>query len=383
MGKLTAEMVARARRGALAAGRYRDVDGLLLVAHARGGSWILRYMFGGRRRDMGLGPLRLLTLAQARELAQRRRFEIRINKTDPLEARDQARPRSITFAVAAEAFITAHSAGWKGPQLASAWRQSIRDHVLPTVGQLTVDRIDTAMIMQFLQPLWTTRTATAGKVRSRVERILSWCAVQGYRSGENPCRWRGHLDQLLPSSAKVAKREHHAAVPAEELGAVWRRLRGGNERELGALALRFQVLCACRPSEALGARWAEIDRKGRVWSIPAARTKTNRQHVVPLSRQAMAILDAVRGLDAERVFAGVSVDTARRRLKAAGGGDATLHGWRSSFDGWAHHAGFASVLVDLALAHAVGNATVQAYRRDPMIEPRRAMMQRWADHLDG
>lgn len=381
MGKLTAEMVARARRGALPAGRYRDDDGLILVAHSSGGSWILRYQLNGRRRDLGLGAVKLLSLAQARELAQRRRFEIRVNKVDPLEQRDQTRSRSITFAAAAEQFLSAHSAGWKGAGMASAWRQSIRDHVTPIVGTRTVDRIDTAMVMQILQPLWTTRTATAAKVRSRVERILSWCIVQGFRAGENPARWRGHLDQLLPSSGRVARRVHHAAVPAEEMGAVWKRLRGRDELDLGALVVQFQVLTACRPGEALGARWAEIDRKGRIWTIPSERMKTGREHIVPLCTQALAVLEAVRGLDGDRAFASVSRDTARRTLKAAGGGNATLHGMRSLFDGWAHQSGYASILVDLALSHVVGSATVQAYRRDPMIEPRRAMMQAWGDHL--
>ena len=185
MEKLTAEMVARARRGALPAGRYRDDDGLILVAHAKGGSWILRYQLAGRRRDLGLGPVKLLSLAQAREVAQRRRFEIRINKMD--------RSSSATRR-AREASPSRRRPSSSSPPIAPAGRtrssqcrrQSIRDHVLPIVGQRTVDRVDTAMVMQVLQPLWTTKTATAGKVRSRAERILSWCTVQGYRQGENP-----------------------------------------------------------------------------------------------------------------------------------------------------------------------------------------------------
>jgi integrase len=374
-------MVDRARRGKLPAGRYRDADGLMLVATDSAGSWILRYQLNGRRRDMGLGSVKLLGLAQARELAQRRRFEIHINKTDPLAERE-SRSRTITFAKAAEAFIASHSPAWRDPLLAKAWHQSLRDHALPVIGHRTVDRVDTQMVMDILRTLWATRTATAAKVRSRIERILSWSTVQGYRSGENPARWRGHLDQLLPAKAKVAKTTHHAAVPADQVGAVWRRLSGRNELELGAACLRFQILTASRPSEALRVHWTEVNFEARTWTLPAQRAKANRQHVVPLARQAVAILETMRGLHGELVFAGVTRQAARRALKAAGG-VGTLHGWRSVFDSWAHRAGFTSLLVDIALSHRVGDATVQAYRRDPMVEERRPMMQRWADSLDG
>ena len=406
-GRLTALRVAR---GVGKPGMYPDGGGLYLQVTTGGASWIYRYMLSGRAREMGLGPLRLFSLQEARAKALDA-SRLRHEGIDPIEARRAARARArldeakvVTFKQCAEAHIRAHRAGWRNAKHAAQWEATLATYAEPIIGALPVQAIDTALVMKVLEqqvrnepnapsaPFWTAKPETATRLRGRIESILDWAKVRGYREGENPARWRGHLDKLLPSRAKVRKVEHHAALPYAELPDFIAGLRA--QEGIAARALEFAILTAARTGEVMGARWSEIDRAEKVWAVPAARMKSGKDHRVPLSARAIAILEEMGGplayADAqEKTDAYVFPGAKRGRplsnmaflmlLRRMTRDDLTAHGFRSSFRDWAaERTNFPSEVAEMALAHTVSSKVEQAYRRGDLFERRRRMMTTWA-----
>jgi len=292
-------------------GRHPDGGGLYLKVslNPRTGairrSWIFRFEHDGRERFMGLGSLNDVTLAEARERATAAR-KMHRDGQDPIAARESARTaqrleatRAMTFAQCAEAYIDTHKAGWRSTRHLNQWNESLRLYIAPVIGALPVQQIDVALVMKTLQPIWRERTVTAARVRQRIEAVLDWATASGFRTGDNPARWKGHLENLLAHTDKIQKVKHLAAMPYSEVGAFITELRA--RPGLAARALEFTILTATRSNEALGARWSEIDFAAGVWTIPAERTKGQREHRVPLAPRALEIL---RGLprDGDRVF---------------------------------------------------------------------------------
>jgi Arm DNA-binding domain len=257
-------------------GMYHDGGGLYLQVSAGGAkSWIYRFMLDGQAREMGLGPINTISLAEARKRAAECR-KMRLDGIDPIEARREQRgqrrldaARAMTFDKCAAAYIEAHKASWKNGKHAEQWRGSLRNYASPVFGTLPVQAVDLALVMKVLEPLWKTKTETASRLRGRIEAVLDWATVRGYRRGENPARWRGHLDKLLPPRAKVQKVEHYAALPYAEIGDFVELLRGHDG--IAARALEFLILTAARTGEIIGAQWGEIDRNEQVWAIPGER----------------------------------------------------------------------------------------------------------------
>jgi integrase len=403
--RLTA-MTVRQLRGA---GRFPDGGGLYLQITPSGArSWIFRYRVAGRERQMGLGPLELVSLAQAREKARAARLQ-RYNGEDPLGGRAGRRPAaanaapvSVTFKDAMVAYIDMNKAAWRNEKHIQQWSSTLETYAVPHFGSKALADIETADVLKALKPIWLTKSETASRLRGRIEAILSWGTVQGYRQGENPARWKGHIEMILPAKSKVAKVKHHAALDYREMPAFMARM--GSQVGVGVLALRFAILTAARTGEVIGADWREIDLENRVWTVPASRMKAGREHRVPLSRPAMEILERQRAawfdIEARRyrktlkageagptgpVFWGQRADKALSNmsllavLRRMGRGDLTSHGFRSSFRDWAaEETDFQNEVVEMALAHAVGNKVEAAYRRGDLFEKRRLLMDRWA-----
>lgn len=376
----------------LPAGMHPDGGNLWLQVSAAGTrSWSFRFTMHGKQREMGLGPLTTITLAEARAKALEARKQL-LDGIDPIEARKALRTRAalaaataMTFKACAEAYIDAHKAGWKNPVHAAQWPATMQAYVYPAIGDTPVQSVDVDHVLKVLNPIWTTKTETASRVRGRMERIIDWAKVRGYRNGENPARLRGNLDHLLPRKSKVQKVEHHAALPyadAPAFAADLRR-RSGN----GARALEFTILTAARTGEVIGATWPEIDIAAKTWTIPAERMKANREHVVPLSDRAMEIIGQVQGLDELYVFPGskpktglsnMSLSAVLKRMERDG---ITVHGFRSTFRDWAsEETAYPHEVCEMALAHTIGNKAEKAYRRGDLLAKRRAMMTEWATY---
>lgn len=276
-------------------GMYADGGGLYLQVSQNGTrSWIFRFKQSGRSRDMGLGSLTAVSLATAREIAADCRRK-RSAGLDPIETRKADRreaqlaaARSMTFDQCRDAFIEAHRAGWQNAKHRGQWTASLGSYVTPVFGPLPIQSVDVGLVMKALEPIWSTKPETAARVRGRIERILDWSKVRGFRQGENPARWRGHLDVLLPARSKVRQVEHHAALPYSEIGTFMAALR--TREGVAARALEFAILTAARTGEVLGARWDEVGLEAKVWTVPASRMKGGREHRVPLSRAAVALL---------------------------------------------------------------------------------------------
>jgi integrase len=388
-GHLTALMVSKAKRP----GMYADGGGLYLQVTDGGASWIYRYMLRGRAREMGLGALALFGLSEARGKALDARRLCHAG-VDPIEARhaerQQARldaAKAVTFGQCAESYIKSHRAGWRSTKHAAQWEATLVKYAKPVIGALPVQAVDTALVLKVLEPIWTTKPETAGRVRGRIEVVLDWAKVRGCRTGDNPARWRGHLDKLLPARGKVRKVEHHAALPYGELPGFLAALR--EQEGISARALEFTILTAARTGETIFARWSELDLLDKTWTIPAARMKAGREHRVPLSARALAILQemqAHRHADDGFVFPGgkpgkpLSNMAFLRLLRRMKRDNLTAHGFRSSFKDWASdRTSFQNEIVEAALAHVVGSKVEQAYRRGDMFEKRRRLMQVWAE----
>jgi integrase len=372
-------------------GMYHDGGGLYLQVSAAGTkSWIYRFTLDGRAREMGLGPLNAISLAEARKRAAECR-RMRHDGIDPIEARgaqrDQKRlegARSMTFDVCAEAYIEAHKASWKNGKHAEQWRGSLRNYASPVFGSSPVQAIDLALVMKALEPIWEAKSETASRVRGRIEAVLDWAKVRGYRSGENPARWRGHLDKLLPARAKIQKVKHYPALPYAEIGAFMALLRG--QEGIAARALEFLIVTSARTGEIIGARWNEVDLMEKLWVVPGERMKAGREHRVPLSGAALAVLEQMAEVrESDFVFPGgkrgkpLSNMAMLAVLKRMGRVDLTAHGFRSTFRDWAaERTNFPRDVVEMALAHTIENKVEAAYRRGDLFQKRRQIMEVWA-----
>lgn len=379
MARPTNRLSARAAATLTKQGYHADGGGLYLLIGPTGAkSWVLRYQLRGRRREMGLGPTALVTLQEARHAALEHRRLLATGQ-DPIAARRAAQAVGATFGECSAAFIASQRAGWKNEAQAEQWEQSLRDYgpAAPT----PVGEVDTAMVMGCLRPIWTTKTETAARVRGRIERVLDWAKVHGHRDGENPARWRGHLDKLLPKPSKVSKPRHHAAMPYSDLPGFMDTLRQRDART--RRALRFTILTAARTEEVTGATWDEFDLQAKLWTIPAGRMKGGREHAVPLSPAALAIL---KPLDREEPPFALSENAmlylVQKPAPKGLGLPFTVHGFRSSFRDWAAETqDTPNEVVEMALAHAIRNKAEAAYRRGALIEKRRLLMQAWATFL--
>jgi integrase len=377
-------------------GLHPDGGGLYLqVTISKNGhlnkSWVFRFARDGRERRMGLGSLNTFGLGEARERAAECRKRLEAGK-DPIEERDAERTErkapaseSLTLEQCAIAYIAAHEAGWRNAKHRGQWRTSLRDFAYPVFGALPVDQIDTALVMEALAPLWADRIDTGTRVRARIEAILDWARVKGYRSGENPARWRGHLDHLLAKPSKAKRVVHHAAMPYADLPSFLVELR--KVKTTAAWALELLVLTAARAAEVRGARWDEIDVKTRIWTIPGERMKRGKEHRVPLTEAALSILDNMRGADPVLVFPGarngqpLGEITFWRLMRQMGIAEATPHGFRSAFKDWAAECTNSPDWVsEKALAHVVGDETRRAYQRGDLLEKRRKLMDDWAQY---
>jgi len=388
--KLTAKAVERAKPGL-----HGDGDGLWLrVASAERRSWLFRYQRGGKVREMGFGSFPTVSLADARNKADAARRLI-ANGIDPLEqkreekaARESAKARTTTFAAACDAYITSNEAAWRNPKHRYQWRQTL-DHACETLGSMEVGAIETSHVLSVLAPIWTEKPETASRLRGRIERVLSYATVQGWRDHNtmNPALWRGHLQLVLPSKHKVRVVAHHAALPWQEAPSFMLDLQ---QREgCGVNALMFAILTVTRSGEVRRVRWDEIDLDGAVWTIPAGRMKGG-QHRVPLSTPALAILKEMAPLrdSSGLVFLGLkpgvpmSDMTLTAVLRRMGRGDLTAHGFRSTFRDWAAETtAYPNHVVEQALAHAIPSAVEAAYRHGDLYEKRKALMNDWADYL--
>ena len=389
IGRLTALKVSRA----IKPGMYADGGGLYLQVTGNGAkSWIYRYMLRGREREMGLGSLSAVCLADARTKAAECR-SLRQEGIDPIDVRkktrDQARldaASTLTFKDAASSYIDAHRAGWRNPKHIWQWGATLTTYANPIIGDLSLHLIDTALVLKVLEPIWPTKPETASRLRGRIEAVLDWATVRGYRKGDNPARWRGHLSKLLPARSKVRKVKHHTALPYAELPDFMVTLRG--QGGIAARALEFTILTAARTGEVIGATWDEICEAEKVWIVPGNRMKAGKEHRVPLSNPALAILKELKsngnagegfvfhGAKRGKPLSNTAMIAVLRRM---GRGDLTVHGFRSSFRDWvAERTNFPGEVAEMALAHTVSDKVEAAYRRGDLFERRRRIMTEWA-----
>jgi integrase len=384
--RITALHVAKLTR----AGRYAVGDGAYLQISQWGTkAWIFRYQRDGRQRHMGLGPASLITLAEARERAREARRAL-LDGADPLtakrERRAQARlqaAKGVTFKQAAERMMASHGAAWRNPKHRQQWKNTLSTYVYPHFGELSVAAVDTGLVLKVLELIWTAKPETAGRVRGRIESVLDWAKARGYREGENPARWRGHLDKLLPNRRKVRRVRNDPAMPSAQLPAFMAELRGRSS--VSARALEFAILTAARTGEVIGARWPEIDLQAGVWTVPATRMKAGKEHRVPLSARAVELLSALPH-EGEFVFMGgragkplsnMAMLELMRGMKPGPG--YVPHGFRSTFRDWAAECtSHPSEVVEMALAHAIESKVEAAYRRGDLFEKRRQLLDDWA-----
>jgi integrase len=364
-------------------GKHPDGRNLWLQVGPNGSrSWYMRYTLAGRTREMGLGPYPLVGLAEAREKATEQR-RLLLDGIDPIAARDAKQPTRalITFASAAQQYIAGHEKGWKSADHARQWRNSLDRYVLPAIGDRPISAIDTHDVLTIVEPLWQDKTETATRVLNRMSLILDWAKARKLRTGDNPARWKGHLDAVLPKRSKVQRVVNHAALPYSRLPQFMTTLR--QQSEIGAKAAELMILTATRTNEVRYAPWSEFDMdSGRIWTIPAARMKADRDHRIPLSEPALAILRALSEAD-EFVFPGMGQHAILKALQRVEPG-ITAHGFRSTFRDWvAERTNFPSEVAEMALAHAVGDKVEAAYRRGDLFEKRRQLAEAWAQYCDG
>lgn len=388
MGKLTALDVAR-----LPCGLHADGGQLYLqVSSASARSWIYRYTLSGKTRYLGLGPATAISLKRARELAAEQR-RLRAEGVSPVERRQEQRnaalveqAKTVTFRQCAEAYVAAHEPAWRNAKHRQQWRNTLSTYVYPVLGALPVQSVDTSLVLRVLEPIWLAKPETAARVRGRIEQILGYATARKFRTGANPALWRGHLATILPKRSKIAKVQHHAALPYDELGAFMADLR--RRDSTSAQCLEFVILAAARTSEAINATWNEIDLSAKVWTIPAERMKSHRLHRVPLSPRALEILRERHSCrESDYVFPGLrggrplSNMALLAMLRVMGRTDLTAHGFRATFRTWAaDRTKFPREVVEAALAHIVGSETERAYQRGDLFEKRRQLMSDWARH---
>ena len=376
-------------------GRHADGAGLhLLVKPSGARSWVYRFMLNGKSRDIGLGAAGqgALSLADARDEAAALRLKVKAG-TDPLEERQQeaaqalaaaqaAQIAGITFKAVAEAYIAANEGSWRNGKHRQQWRNTLASYVYPVMGELPVAEIGTAHVLKILEPIWQTKPETASRIRGRIETVLDAAKARGYRTGENPARWRGHIAQILPARSRLT-RGHHKAMQYDAIPAFVAQLR---EREaMAALALEFVILTAARTNEVLEATWGEVDLEKAIWTIPAGRMKAGKEHRIPLSPRAVEILKVTKPLEKASLFPAekrgtlstMAMTMLLRRMKQ----DCTVHGFRSGFRDWAAECtGYAHEVCEMALAHVIGNKSEAAYRRGDLFVKRRRLMGDWATY---
>ena len=382
-------------------GRHADGGGLhLLVKETGARSWVYRFMLKGKARDLGLGPAAgadAIPLAAARDKATVLRLQVKAG-VDPLAERHRetaqavadaqaAQIARITFKAAAEAYMAANEDSWRNAKHRYQWRATLESYVYPVIGELPVAQVGTGHVLQILEPIWKAKPETASRVRGRIETVLDAAKARGYREGENPARWRGHIAQILPARSRLS-RGHHAAVPYDEVPAFIAKL---HERAaMAALALEFTILTAVRTGEAIGATWGEVDLAKALWTIPAGRMKAGKEQRVPLPPRALAILEEVQPLNRKDNPAAPLFPSARGghlsnmamvMLMRRMGNKATVHGFRSAFRDWAAETtSYAHEVCEMALAHVIGNKAEAAYRRGDLFEKRRRLMADWANY---
>jgi len=389
-------------------GRHTDGEGLhLLVKKSGARSWVYRFMLNGKARDVGLSQCpesievlqktgaKELTLSQARDVAAIYRMKVKAG-IDPLAARQDAAAMaeadkkarlaaSVTFRAIAETYIAMKEGSWRNPKHRQQWRNTLDTYAFPIIGDMAVGDVETSHVLAILESIWKEKPETASRVRGRIEAILDAAKVRGYRHGENPARWRGHLAQILPARTRLS-RGHHKAAPYDAVPDIMMAMR--KRKAVAALALEFTILTAGRTGEVLGARWAEFDLGKAVWTVPADRMKAGKEHRVPLSTQAMEVLRQTQQLKSDRVFpgardrqmSGMAMSMLLRRMKV----DATVHGFRSSFRDWAAECtGYPHEVCEMALAHTIGNKAEAAYRRGDLFEKRRGLMEEWCQYCLG
>ena len=371
---------ARAVLATMARGRHADGGGLYLSISPNGGRrWVFLYRWHGKPTEIGFGSARDVTLARARELAR----QARGNLAEGINPKDARKPsEGATFGECADQVIEAMRPSWRNGKHAAQWAMTLRKYAAP-LRRLPVDKIGTDDVLSVLKALWNDKPETASRLRGRIERVLDAAKAQGFRSGENPARWRGHLDQLLPKRQWLT-RGHHAAMAYADMAGFITGLQ--SRQATAALALEFAILTAARSGEVLGARWDEFDLDRAVWTVPAERMKASREHRVPLSRRALNIVAALHDTrDSEFVFqgqktgkplSGMALEMVLRRMKID---SVTVHGFRSTFRDWAAECThFTNEVCEAALAHVIGNKAEAAYRRGDLFDKRRKLMDAWA-----
>ncbi len=375
-------------------GRHADGGGLqLLVKETGARSWVYRFMLNGKSRDIGLGAAAgtdAISLAAARDAATVLRLKVK-SGVDPLAERGReaaqalaeaqaAQIAGVTFKAVAEAHIAANEEGWRNAKHRQQWGNTLASYVYPVIGELPVGQIETAHVLSILEPIWKAKPETASRIRGRIETVLDAAKARGYRHGENPARWRGHIAQILPARKRLS-RGHHKALAYEALPAFMAKLRGRGA--VAALALEFAILTATRTGEVIGGTWAEVDLAKAVWTIPAARMKAAKEHRVPLSPRAIEILESLRPMGSDFLFpaprggtlSGMAMSMLLRRMAV----DVTVHGFRSAFRDWAAECtGYAHEVCEMALAHVIGNKAEAAYRRGDLFDKRARLMADWA-----
>jgi len=381
-------------------GRYLDERGLYLqVLSPTNRSWLLRYEREGRERWMGLGSLRSFNLEEARERARKARQHL-AEGIDPIEHRRQGRKakaaaealqqaRCITFDEAANQYFHFHEGKWTNAKHRAQFLSTLTQYAFPHIGKVLVGEIDKGLILKVLDPIWRTKPETANRVRGRIESVLSFALVRGYRTGENPARWKGYLDQALPARSQVRKVSHHRALPFAELPEFMSEL--GDREGIAARALEFTILTAARTGEIIGALWDEVDLNERIWTVPEHRMKAKREHRVPLTQPTIAILEKLpRENGNPYIFIGpranglsnMAMDAVLRRMDYKD--RATTHGFRSTFRDWvAEVTSYPPELAEAALAHIVGDKVERAYRRGDVLLKRRKLMEAWAGYCYG
>ncbi|APG06979.1 hypothetical protein BKD09_01435 [Bradyrhizobium japonicum] len=408
-GKLTAKKVEHL----LVRGLYPDGGGLYLQV-AKGGSksWLFRFKVDGRTRWHGLGSAKDVSLEKARDKATDAR-RLRIDGHDPIEAKRAAKTaarveaaKSITFGTAAKRFIQINRPGWKNGKHADQWQMTLlgtdpngkpaKNDYCKGIRDLPIGAIDTTLVLRIIEPIWATKTETASRIRSRIEQVIDASKAKGEFKGENPARWKGHLENLLPATSKVRTVRNHPALPYQRLPAFMRELRKGIG--VAAAALEFQILTAVRPGNAVGATWEQMDRQQAVWIIPAVLMKSDAEHKVPLSKAALSVLDRMEALKdgSDYIFPNAKGKPLSDASTAAVIGrmneherqwidpkvdrEVVPHGFRSSFRDWAAEHGYDDAVAEAALAHKVGDDVVAAYKRTTFFELRKQVMKDWADY---
>jgi integrase len=386
-------------------GIHSDGNRLYLQVTAAGTkSWLFIYRKAGKRTEMGLGPFPMVSLGDARKTAQKMN-NLLLQELDPLgerrqeesnrlahqkateEAQAEALRHTITFEMAATRYIDSQRAGWRNAKHGEQWTSTLTTYAYPVIGKMAVADITTADVLKVLDPIWRTKTETASRIRGRIESVLNWAKAMGYRSAENPARWKANLENILPPESKVATVRHHPAVPYTDLPDLMAKL--AQRKGVGARALQFTILTACRSSEVTDATWSEINMVDKTWTIPGKRMKAGKDHVVPLSEAALNVLSRMEGQCDDLVFPSthygktISDQTMRAVLRRITSPIYTVHGFRSTFRDWAAETTDHSFEVcEKALAHSIDSKVVAAYLRGDFLEKRRRLMDDWANYAN-